>query len=440
MAAEVLDFSSLDTTTDDVTDQSADTSVVDTNDADHDAGGDGSADAGDGSGGSEADAGGEKLDGEGEKLDGRKGPQVIRDAVKAACEALPEQAKYLTKLANGYFREQAFKATFATPQDAANAKQLIESVGGVEGIAKFQERDQVYQAQDAMLEEGNPEVIDDFFEDFPEGAAALAPHYLEKLAKANPEALSAAVMPYVVGTLQGIGFDNFLRTMHAESDPAKFKGLVEQLYKWFAGEHQKAGQLRQPAAKNPASDRVKQQQTKLDQEREQLFKDGVTAKVRTSTDAEIRSIVDQQAKRYGWTDKQKAHYEKTLGQRVVDALNADDTYKSQLKIKQTSKARTHDTVASHIAGAFNAKLKELAYDVATEIYGTPKGGKGKPGGKPTTGVVKPGTPKTSPGGGPILVSAQPSREQVDWRKPNSEELWIMNQAWLKNGRFVTWKD
>jgi hypothetical protein len=434
MAASVLDFSSLDTTTDDVTDQSTDTDVVDT-DTDHDAGGDGSADAGDGGGdGAEADAGGE------EKLDGRKGPQAIRNAVKAASDAVPEQAARLKEMANGYFREQAYKATFATPQEAASAKQLIESVGGVEGIAKFQERDQIYQAQDAMFEEGNPEVLDDFFEDFPDGAVALAPAYLDRLAKVNPEALSAAVMPHVVGVLQGIGFDSFLRTMHAESDPAKFKGLVEQLYNWFAGEHKKAGQLRQPAAKNPGTDRIKQQQTKLDQEREQLFSDGVTAKVRTSTGAEMSSVVDQQAKRYGWNDKQKAHYQKTLGQRVVDALNADETYKSQLKIKQSSKARTHDTVANHISGAFNEKLKDMAFDVATEIYGAPKGGKGKPGGKPTTGVVKPGTPKTAPGGGPILVSAQPSREQVDWRKPNAEELWIMNQAWLKSGRFVTWKD
>ena len=50
-----------------------------------------------------------------ENVDGRRGPANIRNSIKAASEALPEQAQAFKDLGNAYFREQAYKQHFATP-------------------------------------------------------------------------------------------------------------------------------------------------------------------------------------------------------------------------------------------------------------------------------------------------------------------------------------
>jgi len=116
-----------------------------------------------------------------QQADGRRGPADVRGAVKAAAEALPEQAATIKKLGDAYFRADAYAKVFPTVQDASSAKQLFDAVGGVDGVTQIQQRQQQYDAQDEQLKSGNPEAIDSAFKNFPDGMAALAPHYLDTL-------------------------------------------------------------------------------------------------------------------------------------------------------------------------------------------------------------------------------------------------------------------
>ncbi|HZU11107.1 MAG TPA: hypothetical protein VFA02_14470 [Pseudacidobacterium sp.] len=369
-----------------------------------------------------------------EKLDGRRGPQNIRNSIKAAAEALPDHAQAFKELGNSYFREQAYKQVFPTVQEATTAKNLIDSVGGLDGISQLQERDQLYTAQDDMLREGNPEVLDDFFEDFPEGAAALAPHYLDRLAKMNPEAFSSAVVPYVVGMLENAGIGNYLASILQEQDPARAKGMVEQLARWYQQQVQGAAQLKTAAPKFPAQDRLKQEQTKIEQERENLFMEGVRTKVNASVQPELDRTIEQYTKQYKLNDTQKKYFQDIVQRRVVEELNNDATYKKQVDLRKASKSRTHDTVASYISGEFNRRLKDAAFTVAKELYGAPKAAVSQ-----NTGVVKAGTPKSTPSGGPIYVSQRPPDAQLDLSRPGAELLLIKGQAYTKDGRFITWR-
>jgi hypothetical protein len=372
--------------------------------------------------------------GESEKLDGRRGPQNIRNSIKAAAEALPDHAQAFKELGNAYFREQAYKQVFPTVQEATSAKQLIESVGGLDGLAQLQERDQLYTTQDEMLKNGDPAVLDDFFEDFPEGASALAPHYLDRLAKNNPEAFSAAVVPYVVGMLENAGIGNYLASILQEQDPARAKGMVEQLARWYQQQVQGAAQLKTAAPKFPAQDRLKQEQTKIEQERENLFMEGVRTKVNASVQPELDRTIEQYTKQYKLNDTQKKYFQDIVQRRVVEELNNDATYKKQVDLRKASKSRTHDTVASYISGEFNRRLKDAAFTVAKELYGAPKAAVSQ-----NTGVVKAGTPKSTPSGGPIYVSQRPPDAQLDLSRPGAELLLIKGQAYTKDGRFITWR-
>jgi hypothetical protein len=367
----------------------------------------------------------------GETLDGRRGPANIRNSIKAATEALPEQAAAFKELGNAYFREQAFKQHFATPQEAASAKQLIESIGGVDGITQMQQQAQRFQAQDDFLREGNPEVLADFAKDFPEGFAALAPHYLEKLAQVNPEAFSAAVVPYAIGLLENAGMGNFIKAIAAETDPSRQKQMLAQLDQWYASAKQ--GATRQPAARNPGEERLKQQQTELEQQRQQMFTEGVQSKVNATVNPELDRFTEQTAKAYNLNDAQKQAFRARLAARIIQQMNGDQTYKKQVDLRKNAKGATHESVGSYIASEFNRRLKDAAFQEANETWGAPKRGVAQP-----TGVVKAGSPKTAPNGGPLFVSARPADAMMDLTRTSDLDV-IKGRAYLKDGRYVTWR-
>jgi membrane-associated HD superfamily phosphohydrolase len=365
--------------------------------------------------------------------------KAIRDAVRTLAEAHPEQKAVLKQMADAFFREtQGWKGAFDAPQKALEAKQLIEAAGGAEAIAQAQQRLAGYDAQETGLESGDPAVLDSFFEDYPQGAAQLAPHYLARLEKTNPAALASAVGPYAVDLLTQAGLGSHLEMLLAETDPARVKTGLQMLSEWFKGQRQNAQQTRQmgATAQNPQAEQIKKQQEALNQEREQIFSDGVTAKVNADVASPLTALVDQYAKQYKLNDAQKAHYRETLVQTIIKDMNADENYKQQANLRRANKKRSVDSVASFVAGEFTRRAKEKAFEVAKSIYGAPRGGAVQPAG---TGVVKPTTPQTAAGGGPLLISARPPNSQLDLNRPDADLLLIKGQGYLKDGRFVTWR-
>jgi hypothetical protein len=366
--------------------------------------------------------------------------KAIRDAVRRLSATSPEDAKLLKQLADTHFRvATGYQSSFKTPQEATTAKQLIEAAGGVEGITQATQRLQTYDQQDAALKEGNPEVLDAMFKDFPEGAAALAPHYLDKLSQTNQTAYNEAVGPHAVAMLENAGLGRFLDAALAEPDEARSKALVKEIADWFKGQATNAKQVQQArTTQNPGADKIKQRETELNTREEKIFRDAVAAKTNAAITQPVAQVVDQYAKQYKLNDVQKAHYKTTLENAVIEEMNADHTYRQQIDLRYSNKSRTHDTVSSYAAAEFNRRAKDKAFEVAKSIYGAPKGGAAQNG----TGIVKPGEAKTAPGGGPLKITAQPPDAQIDWNKPDADTAqlnFIKGRGWTKSGHFVNWR-
>jgi hypothetical protein len=365
--------------------------------------------------------------------------KAIREAVRALSQTSPEHAKALKQMADAYYREgTAWKTAFENPQKAAEAKSIIESAGGIEGIAQSNERLQKYDAQDEAAKVGDPSLIESLFTDFPAGAAALAPHYLQKLEATNPQALQAAVGPYAVSMLEQAGIMGHVEAMRKETDPARFKAMADTLSNWLAGQKQNADAVRQNGgqAKNPQADKLKADQEKLATEREDLFRESVRGHVNTKVVEEFGKVVDQFSKQYKLNDTQKAHYKESLEQAVIKEMNGDHNYKKQIDLRYANKQRTRETVGDYIASEFTRRAKDKAFEVAKAIYGAPRGTSTPTNG---TGVVKATTPQTAPGGGPLRVSQIPTNDQLDTNRPDFMELRIRGMGYTKAGnRFITW--
>jgi hypothetical protein len=388
------------------------------------------------------DSEGQRVTGvEGQQADGRRGPQNIRNSIKAASEAIPEQAQAFKELGNAYFREQAYKKEFATPQEAASAKQLITDIGGVEGIAELQQRTQTYSQQDAALESGDPAVLDAFFKDFPAGAAALAPHYLDKLAATNPEAMQTAIAPYAIGMLEQAGVAGHLDQILNEPDAARAKALVTQLKEWFQsqrGNVQQIKQNRQSSTNNPESKRLTEQREALNKERDQLFTSQVQERVNSTAGTEVAKAADAYVKQYRLGDEQKQFFIQQLGAKIVEELNQDKAYKQQIDIRKAAKDRNPAAIADFMSQQVRARLPKAALALAKTMYGSsarpavvaPQNGNGT--------QVK--APPTGPNGGRIFVSARPDNSQLSTNYEGYQLDWIKGVGVRKSdGAKIAWR-
>ena len=369
--------------------------------------------------------------------------KAVRDAIRRLSAQSPEDAKLLKQLADTHFREATgWKGAYQTPQEAMQAKSLIEAAGGPEAIAAAQTRLQAYDQQETGLESGDPAVLDSFFEDYPQGAAALAPHYLAKLESLNPQALAAAVGPYAVDLLTQAGVGGHLEALLKETDPAHIKAGIQTLNDWFKGQRATAQQVKlngQPQ-KNPQADRLKQRETELNQKEEKIFRDSVSERVNSTVKEPITALVEQYGKQYKLNDTQKAHYRKSLEQAVIEEMNNDENYKRQAELRNASKSRTTEGIASFVSGEVSRRAKDKAFEIAKAIYGAPRGTPGPvPGAeKETTGVIKAGGPKTGPNGAPLFVTVKPTFEQMADYEGRDIDV-IHGRVWTKAGYFVTWR-
>jgi hypothetical protein len=375
-----------------------------------------------------------------ERTDGRKGPASVRTAIKALSESAPDHAAALKALGASHFREQAFRKEFpGGVQEAQSVKSLVAAAGGLEGITTLQQQHAHYTAQDELLRAGDPAALDNVMKEFPEGMANLAAPFLERLATANPDALQSAIAPYAVSMLQNAGLPEVLKQIYNASTPEQAKKLAADAFNWFAQQSQAAGQLKQqPGAKNPANDRIKQQQTELDQQREQIFKDGTNSKFYSSLRPQFEKVVDQLASKNKWSETQKLEFRNRLISDIDSKMGKNTTYAQQLKLHMANKQRTHDTVSTYMTGEYVRLLNSKDGAMATEQAFNRLIGKQTGSTKPGSGVVKATAPKTAPDGSAVRVSQRPSDDQIDHTKTDTLSL-MKSEAWLKNGRRVSWR-
>lgn len=382
----------------------------------------------------ENDQGNQESQQQPEKLDGRKGLKAHRDAARAAAEKmLPEHAQAIKEMASNSFRLEEFRQVFPEIDQARQAKSLVDSLGGIEGASKLQERMAGYDTQEAGLESGDPAVLDSFFQDYPEGAATLAGPYLEKLGKVNPTALQEAVAPYALGMLEAAGINGHVAAMADEKDPARLAQMAAQLNDWIKKQVQGVSTIQKPA---PKDDKIAKERQALNEEKEKIFNDGVTSKVDASSEPVLASAVDKYSKQYRLNDAQRSYYRDALNKAVVDEMNADKTYIGQVDLHYKNRGRTAESIAQYISGEYNRRVQAKAFPVLQEcqkVFGA------RVAQQSGTGQVKAGGPQTAPGGGPMYVSQRPPDSELDLTKPDSEMNLIRGRAWTKAGKFITWR-
>lgn len=125
-----------------------------------------------------------------EQGDRRALPLQIRNAIRKFTQANPEFAKE-----NPRFEKEVVGALFTQKalgelggiQAVRQLKEAIDLHGGVEGLQEMASEVEGSRALDVGLEKGDPQVIENYVKEFPEGFKRIVPTALDALAKNFPE-------------------------------------------------------------------------------------------------------------------------------------------------------------------------------------------------------------------------------------------------------------
>lgn len=377
-------------------------------------------------------------------VDLRKAAPELRTALNKLRETDPKGAKLL-RAALGH--DLAYQETFKTPEEARVFKASIEAVGGPEGVAALQEQAAFSQETDALLEANDPQILDRIAEDFPKALPSLTPHILDKLRTTDKEAYNKALLPHLVDSLEASGLGNVLNAAQEalnNGDVEGAKKVVANVLAWMGGKSAEAKNLRTTMT-SPEMDKINEERTKLNSEREQMFEKQWREPVGQHASATIYKMGEPYIRAVP-VGQQRVFFQEVIKE-INNRVTGDKTYMSQENAHIKSKNRDINKIVAFKKAKIDTVVQGAVEKVAKD-FGY------KPGVKPTAPApkagAKPGATKPVTGAGatpqnPIVVKEKPAEADRDKDKMGKGYVdhIIAGRALMKSGpyrgRWVTWR-
>ena len=175
---------------------------------------------------------------EGEKADNRKNPDALRRALKFLRENGGEHSERAQDLERMLGETKSYKTVYPTVREAREAKLAIDAVGGTARIAEMQQSVAHMAEVDAMLEAGDPRVLDEIFEQSAKGIAKLLPKLLEKVGESSPAEYAKTMTPHAVSFMDSQGLPGAIDAAVREfnsGNHAKAGEILSQIVGWYKG-------------------------------------------------------------------------------------------------------------------------------------------------------------------------------------------------------------
>jgi hypothetical protein len=372
----------------------------------------------------------------------------IRASLKAFRDTSPEHAQAAKLLNDGYSRFEAYKQVFPTVDDARSFKAQLDTLGGLEGIANMQTTLASVEETDALLEAGDPKVLDQIFEDSPEGAKKLAAPFLAKLAKVDPEAFARTVQPHLVRSLIDSNFPQVLAYLATKlGDNAEAKSVVANMQAWFDGQKSQADRSSEDVL-SPERDQIAKDRAEIAAERRRDFDSQVASQINPHIHTELGSrLKPYSASLVALPEAVRQDVARACITELAAALKADKAYQTQITAMNGARKPDRDKII-----AYNkTKVSSLADGIISKVVarynlkpGTVMAAKG---GKQAAG--KPGAQRTPQATSIANLQSAPKDSDIDWNHENmSTEAYIRGRAVLTESaarakglksRFVSWK-
>ena len=358
--------------------------------------------------------------------DGRKMPDGLKKALASIKATDPATAKIIKST---YFENQEWRTAYGTPQHALAVRELVESVGGKDGLQQIEAERQEWNEIDQAFAEGKPDFVKGLAEGNPEAFLKTAPHVINEFAQRAPDQYAYYANTVAVNTLAsaGLSIDGLANAYQRYGDGTKVEtpaqAVIAEIHNALTGLKQKTSEYEQKRS-DPREEQLKQKETAFEQRRRADFETGVASQaetyVKTKMQPEIEKIV---AGRKVDPEAMKG-YQEMVQKKVEQMLGEVPGFEKQLETFY----RMGDAKSSldYITRNYNKILPEAAKVIAPFLRNI-AGGRIAP--KPASGTA----PARTVSAGEVTLRDMPDRSAVDWSKTTTADM-IMGKAVLTNGK------
>lgn len=358
------------------------------------------------------------LDAGDQQVDGRTLPAKWRQAITAAKATDP---KFAGELRRVYSRDQQFTQVFPQPADAMAAREALDAFevltetapdGTVlQGVEAAHALINGLRAMDEQLASGDPALVEQLFENDPDGAAKLVPNAIAQLRASNPQAYQQVALNMIAEELEATGFiEKFNAMVDAFNGDKKQDAIAHgtALANWLG----QAIQARQKAqqAPNPEVERLRKENEQLRNSGHDEFRSGIRQEALSVMNRGIETELNALLKGRNIPDSAKKRITQNIINDLGSILSKDSRFQQQNNAilasgnKEKALKFLQARLGREIPGIVRTVWSESGY--AGMKAAPAKSGQQQAG--PKTGTV---VPKT--GTAPQALNYRPSMAEID---------------------------
>jgi hypothetical protein len=401
----------------------------------------------------EGGEGAEKTDKD--SVDARTNPDAIRKALKTWRDSSPENAPIARKLNYIVGHEKAYTEVWPTVAKAKEAKFLLDSIGGGEGLSTLQNTIKSVNETDAMLYAGDPRVLDNILEDMKkagkvEAFGKLASPFLDKLRETDEKSYFTALRPHFFQGLIDSGFPDVLTSIEealgaqVDGKPTPnvdlLKRLAGDMRKWFTG-LDKSIEAGRKTALDPDRQAFEKERTAFQTEKQKAFQTEVNSEWNRSNNQALGEALKPFLKlpfAKNWTDKTKVSVAQEITRTLLSELEADKSYQAHMDGLWSEAKPDKGKILSFHKNKLNLIANTIVQDVLDARYPGFSSVKGAPV-KPAAATPAQPAAAATPGK-PVFQSSKPvtGDPTIDWDR-TTDVMYATGRFYKKGEKMMrTW--
>jgi hypothetical protein len=381
-----------------------------------------------GEGGAEAESDGSEYETDGRKID---------DATKKALAALkkvdPASAK---RVAEAYFKRDAYQKVFPTVHEARGAKATIEALGGQQGIQDLQSEVGDYRTEITQFAKGDPELINNLWEANPEGVEMSTAASIALIGEKDADMFDRVIAPAMVARLEKAGLYKALPTLAnfiKEGKGQEAYDLLLNISKFF--DNAKTLQAKQLDLKqrvDPERKKFDQERQEFEQQKSREYEGRIAVNANQLNNKAMSKVVEPFFREIKLSTDGRRRFVQNLQSEVWAAMKADKAF--QMQARTIQKKGDAGETADFISEKFEELLPGIFRTLRNSLYPNYARMKGK---APAAAAGKNGAAAAAGANKNIALAAgaRPKHNDVDWDKTSSLD-WIRGNATLVNGKRI----
>jgi hypothetical protein len=358
--------------------------------------------------------------------DGRKMPDGIKKALASIKATDPATAKILKST---YFENQEWRAAMGTPTEALAVKDLIESVGGKEGIDSIQAEREEWNQIDQGFAEGKKEFVTGLADGNPEAFLKTAPHVINEFAARAPEQYQYYANSVASNTvMQQPGMEAGLQALsqlHGQlADAPWAQQAIASVVNGIVGLKEKASQFEQKQTeKNPREEALNEREKQFETSRRADFETRVENRSFAFLTEKMKPAIESVLAGRKVSSEAMGVYQNMVKEKVALMLGAIPGFESSLEAhyRTGDPQKSVDFVNKYYARLLPEAAKVIA-PLVRDIKASPAVRE-----KATSAGARPAA------AGEVVLKEMPDREQIDFSKCSVADV-ISGKAVLLNGK------